>query len=187
MIQRIFALLLIATVFSLAHAAPANDSRPSYFQKDSVQAEQHASLTQVDFDGYYENLIQNEYDAIRNATTLGIASGVITGFGVFATVIAFRDKDQTKENSYAETHRQLLQIGGIAFTAIGTFGLIRSIYTIITSTGENSKRASYERAYEIYKRRRSELKDGNDGAKVILTPTVDLLGATAGLNLNILF
>ena len=186
MIQRIFALLLIAAVFSFAYAAPDVDVT-SHFYKDSVQAEQHASLTQVDFDGYYENLIQNENDAIRNATTIGIASGVITGFGVFATVIAFRDKDQTKENSYAETHRQLLQIGGIAFTAIGTFGLIRSFYTIITSTGENSKRASYERAYEIYKRRRSELKNETDGTKVILTPTVDLLGATAGLNLNILF
>ena len=186
MIQRIFALLLIAAVFSFAYAAPDVDVT-SHFYKDSVQAEQHASLTQVDFDGYYENLIQAEKDAVRNATTIGIASGVVTGFGVFATVIAFRDKDQTKENSYAETHRQLLQIGGIAFTAIGTFGLIRSIYTIITSTGENSKRASYERAYEIYKRRRSELKNETDGTKVILTPTVDILGATAGLNLNILF
>lgn len=187
MIQRIFALLLIAAVFGSAHANPSSDLRPPYFAKDSVQAEQHATLTQVDFDGYYENLIQAEKDAVRNATTIGIASGVVTGFGVFATVIAFRDKDQTKENSYAETHRQLLQVGGIAFTAIGTFGLIRSIYTIVTSTGENSKRASYEHAYEIYKRRRSELKNETDGAKVILTPTVDLLGATAGLNLNILF
>ena len=187
MIKKLLALLIIAATFSFANAAPEIDSRPSYFQKDSVQAEQHAALTQVDFDGYYENLIQTENDAIRNATTIGIASGVITGFGVFATVIAFRDKNQTKENSYAETHRQLLQIGGIAFTAIGTFGFIRSIYTIIANTGENSKRASYERAYDIYKRRRSELISKNDGAKVILTPTVDPLAAAAGIHLNVLF
>ena len=187
MVQRIFALLLIAVAFSLAQANPASDLRPPYFAKDSIQAEQHAAFTQVDFDGYYENLIQSEKDEVQKATYVSIGSGVVTGFGVFATVIAFRDKGQTKENSYAETHRQMLQIGGIAFTAIGTFGLIRSIYTIISSTGENSKRASYENAYEIYKRRRSELKNETDGAKVILTPTVDLLGATAGLNLNILF
>jgi hypothetical protein len=187
MVQRIFALLLIAVAFSLAHANPASDLRPPYFAKDSIQAEQHAAFTQVDFDGYYENLIQSEKDEVQKATYVSIGSGVVTGFGVFATVIAFRDKGQTKENSYAETHRQMLQIGGIAFTAIGTFGLIRSIYTIISCTGENSKRASYENAYEIYKRRHSELKNETDGAKVILTPTVDLLGATAGLNLNILF
>ena len=187
MVQRIFALLLIAVAFSLAQANPATDLRPPYFAKDSIQAEQHAAFTQVDFDGYYENLIQSEKDEVQKATYVSIGSGVVTGFGIFATVIAFKDRDQTKENSYAETHRQLLQVGGIVFTAIGTFGLIRNIYTIIANTGENSKRASYENAYGIYKRRRSELKDGNDGTKVILTPTVNPLESSAGLNMSVQF
>ena len=58
------------------------------------------------------------------------------------------------------------------------------LIVVATFTGENSKRASYERAYEIYKRRRAELKDG---AKVIVTPVVDLLGGSAGLKLDVAF
>ena len=184
MIQRIFALLLIATVFSLAHAAPANDSRPSYFQKDSVQAEQHASLTQVDFDGYYENLIQSEKDAVNRAITTSIISGVTLGFGVFTTIIAFSDNGNTDKNSWAEVHKQTLKIAGVGLITAGTIGQAFSLHNIICGTGENSKRASYEHAYEIYKRRRSELKDG---AKVIVAPAVDLFGGSAGMQLNVLF
>ena len=68
MIQRLLAFLIVVATFSFADAASANDSRPSYFQKDSVYAEQYAALTQVDFDGYYENLIKTENETIKNST-----------------------------------------------------------------------------------------------------------------------
>ena len=183
MIQRIFALLLIAAVFSLAYAAPDVDVT-SHFYKDSVQAEQHASLTQVDFDGYYENLIQSEKDAVNRAITTSIISGVTLGFGVFTTIIAFSDNGNTDKNSWAEVHKQTLKIAGVGLITAGTIGLAFSLHNIICGTGENSKRASYEHAYEIYKRRRSELKDG---AKVIVAPAVDLFGGSAGMQLNVLF
>ena len=183
MIQRLFALLLIAAVFSLAYAAPDVDVT-SHFYKDSVQAEQHASLTQVDFDGYYENLIQSEKDAVNRAITTSIISGVTLGFGVFTTIIAFSDNGNTDKNSWANVHKQTLKIAGVGLITAGTIGLAFSLHNIICGTGENSKRASYEHAYEIYKRRRSELKDG---AKVIVAPAVDLFGGSAGMQLNVLF
>lgn len=183
MIQRLFALLLIAAVFSLVHAAPVADAT-SYFYRDSVQAEQHAALTQIDFDGYYENLIQSEKDAVNRAITTSIISGVTLGFGVFTTIIAFSDNGNTDKNSWANVHKQTLKIAGVGLITAGTIGLAFSLHNIICGTGENSKRASYEHAYEIYKRRRSELKDG---AKVIVAPAVDLFGGSAGMQLNVLF
>ena len=184
MFKRIFSFLLIATAFCLAANSNSN-SRPAFFAKDSVKAEQHAALTQVDFDEYYINLIESEKSIVRNATTMSIISGAVTGFGIFTTVIAF--KNSKHKNDWAEVHRQTLQIAGIGLTVAGVFGLSYNLYTIIKGTGENSKRASYERAYDIYKRKRTERKNGNDGAKIILTPTIDLLGTAAGVNLNILF
>ena len=183
MIQRIFALLLIAAVFSLAYAAPDVDVT-SHFYKDSVQAEQHASLTQVDFDGYYENLIKNENETINKAAIGFLIGTFATGFGIMTTVTAFDNSDCSE---WVEMNRNILKLTGIGLSVVGITGITYGLYTYFTKTGENSKRASYENAYEIYKRRRSELKNETDGAKVILTPTVDLLGASAGLNLNILF
>ena len=183
MIQRIFALLLIAAVFSLAYAAPDVDVT-SHFYKDSVQAEQHASLTQVDFDGYYENLIKTENETINKAAIGFLIGTFATGFGIMTTVTAFDNSDCSE---WVEMNRNILKLTGIGLSVVGITGITYGLYTYFTKTGENSKRASYERAYEIYKRRRSELKNETDGTKVILTPTVDLLGATAGLNLNILF
>ena len=186
MIKKLLAFLIVATAFGVANAAPGNALPQSPFYQDSVKAEQNAALTQVDFDEYYINLIESEKSIVRNATNMSIISGVVTGFGIFTTVIAFCDNDKHK-NDWADVHRQTLQVAGIGLTVAGVFGLSYNLYTIITRTGENSKRASYERAYNIYKRRRSEQKDSNDGATVILTPTVDILGASAGLNLNVLF
>ena len=183
MIQRIFALLLIAAVFSLAYAAPDVDVT-SHFYKDSVQAEQHASLTQVDFDGYYENLIKNENETINKAAIGFLIGTFATGFGIMTTVTAFDNSDCSE---WVEMNRNILKLTGIGLSVVGITGITYGLYTYFTKTGENSKRASYENAYEIYKRRRSELKNETDGAKVILTPTVDLLGASARLNLNILF
>ena len=184
MIQRIFALLLIATVFSFAHAAPANDSRPSYFQKDSVYAEQYAALTQVDFDGYYENLIKTENETIDKAAIGFLIGTFATGFGIFTITTAFDNSDCSE---LVEMNRDILKLTGIGLSVVGITGITYGLYTYFTKTGENSKRASYERAYEIYKRKRSELKNETDGTKVILTPTVDFLGTAAGVNLNILF
>ena len=181
MIQRLFALLLIAAVFSVVRANPSSDLRPSFFQKDSVYAEQYAALTQVDFDSYYENLIQAENDAINKAT-IGFIIGILsTGFGVATIVTSF---DSGHYNEWVELNRHILKITGIGLTVVGITGISYGLYTFFTSTGENSKRASYEHAYEIYKRRRSELKDG---AKVIVAPAVDLFGGSAGMQLNVLF
>ena len=186
MIKKLLALLIVAATFGFANAATGNTLPSSVFFQDSIKAEQQAALTQVDFDEYYENLIDSEKNMIRKATTMSIVSGAVTGFGIFTTVIAFSGNNEHK-NDWIDTYKHSLQIAGIGLTAAGIFGLSYNLYTIITKTGNNSKRASYERAYEIYKRRRSELKNENEGAKVILTPTVDLLGASAGLNLNVLF
>ena len=153
MIQRIIAFLLIAAVLGFGQANATEDNGQTRFYKDSVQAIQHAEFTQVDFDGYYENLIQSE-------------------------------KDIVKRNSWAEIHRQTLQISGVSLITASSIGLFVSLYTVITSTGENSKRTSYERVYEIYKKRRAELKNG---AKILVTPAVDLLGGSAGLKLDVAF
>jgi len=184
MIQRLLAFLIVVATFSFANAASANDSRPSYFQKDSVYAEQYAALTQVDFDGYYENLIKTENETINKAAIGFLIGTFATGFGIMTTVTAFDNSDCSE---WVEMNRNILKLTGIGLSVVGITGITYGLYTYFTKTGENSKRASYERAYEIYKRRRSELKNETDGTKVILTPTVDLLGATAGLNLNILF
>ena len=184
MIKKLLALLIVAATFGFAEAASANDSRPSYFQKDSVYAEQYAALTQVDFDGYYENLIKTENETINKAAIGFLIGTFATGFGIMTTVTAFDDSDC---DEWVKMNKDILKFTGIGLTVVGITGVSFGLYTFFTKTGDNSKRASYERAYEIYKRRRSELKNENEGAKVILTPTVDLLGASAGLNLNVLF
>ena len=184
MIQRIIAFLLIAAVLGFGQANATEGNGQTRFYKDSVQAIQHAEFTQVDFDGYYENLIQSEKDIVKEATIGSVVSGVALGFGIFTTIIAFSDNEKNDRNSWAEIHRQTLQISGVSLITASSIGLFVSLYTIITSTGENSKRTSYERAYEIYKKRRAEHKDG---AKVIVTPAVDLLGGSAGLKLDVAF
>jgi len=184
MIKRIFALLLIATALGFGQASAAEGNGQARFYKDSVQAIQHAEFTQVDFDGYYENLIQSEKDIVKEATIGSVVSGVALGFGIFTTIIAFSGDKSNDKNSWAEIHRQTLQISGVSLTVAGSIGLFVSLYTVITSTGENSKRASYEHAYKIYKRRRAELKDG---AKILVTPAVDLLGGSAGLKVDVAF
>ena len=184
MIKRIFVLLLIAVALGFGQANATEDNGQTHFYKDSVQAIQHAEFTQVDFDGYYQNLIQSEKDMVSRATTTSIISGITLGFGVFTTIIAFSDNKNIDKNTWTEVHRQTLQIAGVSLTVAGTIGLVFSLREIICGTGENNKRASYERAYEIYKRRRAKLKDG---AKVIVTPAVDLLGGSAGLKLDVAF
>ena len=184
MIKKLLALLIIAATFSFANAAPEIDSRPSYFQKDSVYAEQYAALTQVDFDGYYENLIKTENETINKAAIGFLIGTFATGFGIMTTVTAFDNSDCSE---WVEMNRNILKLTGIGLSVVGITGITYGLYTYFTKTGENSKRASYERAYEIYKRRRSELISKNDGAKVILTSTVDPLAAAAGIHLNVLF
>ena len=184
MIQRIFAFLLIAAVLGFGQANATEDNGQTRFYKDSVQAIQHAEFTQVDFDGYYENLIQSEKDAVNRATTTSIISGATLGFGVFTTIIAFSDNGNIDKNTWTEVHRQTLQIAGVSLIVAGSIGLAFSIRDIICGTGENSKRASYEHAYEIYKKRRAELKDNT---KILVTPAVDLLGGSAGLKLDVAF
>ena len=184
MIKRIFVLLLSAVALGFGQANATEDNGQTHFYKDSVQAIQHAEFTQIDFDGYYQNLIQSEKDMVSRATTTSIISGITLGFGVFTTIIAFSDNKNIDKNTWTEVHRQTLQIAGVSLTVAGTIGLVFSLREIICGTGENSKRASYERAYEIYKRRRAKLKDG---AKVIVTPAVDLLGGSAGLKLDVAF
>ena len=184
MIQRIIAFLLIAAVLGFGQANATEDNGQTRFYKDSVQAIQHAEFTQVDFDGYYENLIQSEKDIVKEATIGSVVSGVALGFGIFTTIIAFSDNEKNDRNSWAEIHRQTLQISGVSLITASSIGLFVSLYTVITSTGENSKRTSYERGYEIYKKRRAELK--ND-TKILVTPAVDLLGGSAGLKLDMAF
>ena len=181
MIKRIIVFLLIAAAFCIAHANPASDIRPSFFQKDSVYAEQYAALTQVDFDNYYKNLIQAENDAINKAS-IGFFIGIFsTGFGVMTIATAFNSGGGS---DWVELNRHILKFTGIGLTVAGVTGISYGLYTYFTRTGENSQRASYERAYEIYKRRRSELKSG---AKVVLTPTIDIINASAGMQLSAFF
>ena len=182
MIKKFFALWLTMAIYCLAQVAPDKDLQQSFFYKDSIRAEQHAALTQVDFDGYYMDLIKSEKESIHKAITMSLVSGAVTGFGTFITIIAFSSNNNKKD--LTSIHRQTLQIAGIGLTAAGVFGLSYNIYTIIKGTGKNSKRASYERAYEIYKRRRSELKDG---AQVLLTPTINIPEASGGMVLTVLF
>jgi hypothetical protein len=184
MIKRIFAFLIIAAALGFGQATASEDNGQTHFYKDSVQAIQYAEFTQVDFDGYYQNLIQSEKDMVSRATTTSIISGITLGFGVFTTIVAFSDNGNIDKNSWAEVHRQTLQIAGVGLIVAGSIGLAFSLHDIICGTGENSKRASYERAYEIYKRRRAELKDGT---KVIVTPTLDPLAAAAGLKMDVAF
>lgn len=185
MIKKFFALLLTMAIYGLAQVAPDKDLHQPFFYKDSIKAEQHAALTQVNFDDYYMDLIKSEKEAIHKAITMSLVSGAVTGFGTFITIIAFSDNNENKQKKYSTSiQRQTLQIAGIGLTAAGVFGLSYNLYTIIKGTGENSKRASYERAYEIYKRRRSELKNG---AKVVLTPTIDIINASAGMQLSAFF
>lgn len=180
MFKRIFSFLLIATAFCLAANSNSN-SRPAFFTKDSVKAEQHAALTQVDFDGYYENLIKTENETINKAAIGFLIGTFATGFGIMTTVTAFDNSDCSE---WVEMNRNILKLTGIGLSVVGITGITYGLYTYFTKTGENSKRASYERAYDIYKRRRAELKDG---AKVIVTPAVNLLGGSAGLKLDVAF
>ena len=181
MIKRIIAFLLIAAAFCTAHANAANDIRPSFFQKDSVYAEQYAALTQVDFDNYYKNLIQAENDAINKAS-IGFFIGIFsTGFGVMTIATAFNSGGGS---DWVELNRHILKFTGIGLTVAGVTGISYGLYTYFTRTGQNSQRASYERAYEIYKRRRSELKNG---AQVLLTPTINIPEASGGMILTVLF
>jgi hypothetical protein len=87
-------------------------------------------------------------------------------------------------SDWVEMNRHILKFTGIGLTVAGVTGISYGLYTYFTRTGENSQRASYERAYEIYKRRRSELKNG---AKVVLTPTIDIVNASAGMQLSAFF
>ena len=105
MIQRIIAFLLIAAVLGFGQANATEDNGQTRFYKDSVQAIQHAEFTQVDFDGYYENLIQSEKDIVKEATIGSVVSGVALGFGIFTTIIAFSDNEKNDRNSWAEIHR----------------------------------------------------------------------------------
>ncbi len=82
MIKRIFVLLLIAVALGFGQANATEDNGQTRFYKDSVQAIQHAEFTQIDFDGYYQNLIQSEKDMVSRATTTSIISGITLGFGV---------------------------------------------------------------------------------------------------------
>lgn len=172
--------MLIATAFCLAANSNSNP-RPAFFAKDSVKAEQHAALTQVDFDGYYENLIKTENETINKAAIGFLIGTFATGFGIFTITTAFDNSDCSE---LVEMNRDILKLTGIGLSVVGITGITYGLYTYFTKTGENSKRASYERAYEIYKRRRAELKDGT---KIIVTPTVDPLAAAAGLKMDVAF
>ena len=114
MIKRIIAFLLIAAAFCTAHANSASDIRPSFFQKDSVYAEQYAALTQVDFDNYYKNLIQAENDAINKAS-IGFFIGIFsTGFGVMTIATAFNSGGGS---DWVEMNRHILKFTGIGLTS----------------------------------------------------------------------
>ena len=121
MIKKLLALLIVAATFGFANTASENTLPSSVFFQDSIKAEQQAALTQVDFDEYYENLIDSEKNMIRKATTMSIVSGAVTGFGIFTTVIAFSGNNEHK-NDWIDTYKHSLQIAGIGLTAAGIFG-----------------------------------------------------------------
>ena len=116
-------------VYCLAQVAPDKDLQQSFFYKDSIRAEQHAALTQVDFDDYYINLIESEKKSIHKAITMSLVSGAVTGFGTFITIIAFSSNNEKKD--FTSIHQHTLQIAGIGLTAAGVFGLSYNLYTII--------------------------------------------------------
>ena len=181
MIKKFFALWLTMAIYSLAQVAPDKDLQQSFFYKDSIRAEQYAELTQVDFDGYYENLIKTENETIEKAAIGFLIGSFATGLGIITIATAFDNSDCSE---WVEMNRDILKFTGISLTVVGITGVTYGLYTYFTRTGKNSQRASYERAYEIYKRRRSELKNG---AQVLLTPTINIPEASGGMNLTVLF
>ena len=177
-------LLLVAALFGLTEAAPSDDSAQSPFYKDSVEAEQHALDTLIDYDGYYTNLIRQEDDKISHDVLLGIAGGALTVIGTVVTIVMINDWDNYDDNYANELFHETALIGSVSFIVIGVPALSFGLYRLFRDTGSNSKRESYQRAFEIYKSK----KPGTKGTTSLhLLPSVDIFNASAGINLWLQF
>lgn len=184
-IKTIFLLLAAMATLSLAQDFSSSNPSPSAFYGDSAAAEKLALDTQIDYEGHYMNLIQQEEKAISQKTKLGLLGATLMGFGGLMTVIYLNDGvDADGQESLEETVKMEALIFSIGLTAIGAFGLTYNLYALYNKDGHYSRLDSYKRAHDIYKRRRGEL---SSGPQLALIPTLDIEGAGAGLNAILLF
>ena len=181
MIKKIFSFLLLTAVFSLANDIPDNIAESNCY-KDSVKAEEYAALTQVDFDEYYKNMIQLEENQVNKDLILIAVSSVSVGIGA-AWWLALND-DQANAHPRKEPKNKALKPGAklmsVALMAAGTIGFSFNLYAFARDTGSDSKLKSSKKAYGVYKRKRAAI---NSGSKLVLSPAVDMMHSSVGMNL----
>lgn len=184
MIKNALLFLISAATICLAQAGGAADSQKWSFESDSLEAERLALETRLDFDEHYANLILQEQKSIEHHTKLGILSGSLLGFGGMMTVLYFNEVwDTDGQETLKEALGMEILLFSIGLTAVGAIGLTYNLYALFNKDGPYNRRDSYERAYDVYKRRR----DAQGGPKLALVPTLDIEGSGAGLNAILLF
>ena len=178
MIKKTLTFLLVMAVFCLAQVVPDTKTE-SICYKDSVKAEEYAKLTQVDFDSYYKNLIQQEEKQVQYDIFGIIASTASLGIGA-AWWLVIRDNEANSHNNPGDdvmnTNSKLVSI---ALIAAGTLGVGYSLYAYNRDTGTDSKLRSYRNAYEVYKRSRSKQRSNT---QIVVAPAVNVLNAAIGMN-----
>ena len=178
MIKKALTFLLVMAVFSLAQVIPDSITESNCY-KDSVKAEEYAKLTQVDFNNYYKNLIQQEEKQVQYDIFGIIASTASFGIGA-AWWLVIRDNESNSHNNPSDdVMNSNSKVLSIALITAGALGFGYSLYSYYRDTGSDSKLRSYRNAYEVYKRSRS--KQGN--TQIVVAPAVNVLNAAIGMNL----
>ena len=176
--------IVILAILAFFGMAQASGTGESLFFKDSVEAEQLALDTLVDYDAHYVNLVQQEEKDISHKQNLIVLSSILISFGTVMPITLYRGLDFDGQETLKETLAMEVCIFSISLAAIGVVGLSYNLYGLFNSEGNYSKRDSYKRAHEIYNQRRSERKGG---AKIALAPTFGIVTPSAGMNLLVLF
>ncbi len=181
MIKKIFSLLLMTAVFSFAQAISDRITETNCY-KDSVKAEEYAALTQVDFDGYYKNLIKLEENQIKKDVLYIAISSAAIGAGAIWWLALNDDQANAhpRKEPVNEALRPTAKMFSIGLIAAGAIGFGYNLYAFARDTGSDSKLRSSEKAYNVYKAKRAAI---NSGAKVAISPAVNILNSSAGLNI----
>ena len=181
--KRAIALLLAMAVIGFAHSTEMLDSLELSYA-DSLKAEQLALDTQIDYDGLYTNLIHQEEEHFKRNSRNCTISALLIGFGGGMAATLLHEVDFDEQNTLKESLGMEMLIVSLGLTTIGVIGISYNLYDAFNSNGSYYKRDAYKRAYEIYKRRRSEQ---HASAKLTLTPSLNLANSSAGMNLSLQF
>lgn len=154
---------------------------------DSLVAEQLALDPSHDYDAFFFNRIEQERS---QESIIENVLGIIAGAGLTTVgILAFSAIKDDSDDFGDAIGNAVYAIIGFPFVVGGSTLFFYNSYATIRDSRHKLRRISNERAYELYKNRRAGRveQESSQSAQILITPAFNIMTASAGFNLHVLF